>query len=171
MEQPAEEHDDKVRNQAEEFVIKNTLLYRLWRQHPHAGVEDTRHRLAVPFRRRKELLEWSHEKNGHMGITKTYDRLRERFWWAQLYADVTDWITTCDHCQAKKGHPTNVGQLQPMVIDRPWKRIGMDLMGPFPKTEEGFRHILVIVDYFSKWVEAFALKTKSSSTLGRSWTT
>ena len=118
--------------------------------------------MAVPFRRRKELLEWSHDKNGHMGITKTYDRLRERFWWAQLYADVTDWITTCDHCQAKKGHPTNVGQLQPMVVDQPWKRIGMDLMGPLPKTEEGFRHILVIVDYFSKWVEAFALKTKSS---------
>ena len=48
-----------------------------------------------------------------------------------------------------------------MVVDQPWKRIGMDLMGPLPKTEEGYRHILMIVDYFSKWVEAFALKTKS----------
>ncbi|MCH8070039.1 MAG: transposase family protein, partial [Candidatus Marinimicrobia bacterium] len=49
-----------------------------------------------------------------------------------------------------------------MVVDQPWKRIGLDLMGPLPRTEQGYRHIMVIVDYFSKWVEAFPLRTKSS---------
>ena len=63
-----------------------------------------------------------------------------------------------------------VGKLQPMVIDQPWKRIGLDLMGPLPKMEQGFRYIMVIVDYFSKWVETFPLKTKSSQEIMKNFT-
>ena len=56
-----------------------------------------------------------------------------------------------------------------MVMGEPWKRIGLDLMGPLPKTESGYRYIMVIVDYFSKWVEAFPLKTKRSEEIMRNF--
>uniref|UniRef100_A0A3Q3LEK6 Integrase catalytic domain-containing protein n=1 Tax=Mastacembelus armatus TaxID=205130 RepID=A0A3Q3LEK6_9TELE len=45
--------------------------------------------------------------------------------------------------------------------------IGIDVMGPLPKTVEGFQYILTATDYFSKWVEAFPLKTKSATEVGR----
>ena len=38
----------------------------------------------------------------------------------------------------------------------------MDFVGPLPKTTEGFRHILVIVDSTTLWVEAFPTKTTSA---------
>lgn len=44
-----------------------------------------------------------------------------------------------------------------------WELIGIDLTGPLPKTSSGFQYILTATDYFSKWVEAFPLKTKSAS--------
>ena len=102
---------DNLRNEAEEYVMKNGVLYKLWKQHPHAGPKHTRKRLAIPYKMRREFLEWAHDQSGHMGRTKTYDRLRQDYWWNQLYANVVDWVTTCDHCQEKRGHPTNVGHL------------------------------------------------------------
>ena len=38
------------------------------------------------------------------------------------------------------------------------ERIAMDIMGPWPTTPRGNKYVLVIQDYFSKWVEAFSLK-------------
>ena len=35
----------------------------------------------------------------------------------------------------------------------------MDILGPLPKTKQGFQYILLIVDSFSKWSEAFPLVT------------
>ena len=42
-----------------------------------------------------------------------------------------------------------------------WELIGIDLTGPLPKTVDGFQYILTATDYFSKWVEAFPLRTKT----------
>ncbi|KAL1477567.1 hypothetical protein MTO96_017120 [Rhipicephalus appendiculatus] len=36
--------------------------------------------------------------------------------------------------------------------------IGMDSIGPFPKTKNGNRYILVAVDHFKKWIEAEAVR-------------
>lgn len=48
-----------------------------------------------------------------------------------------------------------------------WELIGIDLTGPLPKTVDGFQYILTATDYFSKWVEAFPLKSKSAAEVGR----
>ena len=42
-------------------------------------------------------------------------------------------------------------------------QIGIDLVGPLPKTKRGNRFIITLVDYFSKWPEAAALPSKSAS--------
>ena len=44
-----------------------------------------------------------------------------------------------------------------------WELIGIDLTGPLLKTVDGFQYILTATDYFSKWVEAFPLKRKTSA--------
>ena len=44
----------------------------------------------------------------------------------------------------------------------PFGRLHLDFVGPLPVTPEKFKHILVIVDSSSLWVEAFATKTTSA---------
>ena len=39
----------------------------------------------------------------------------------------------------------------------PFEKIAIDLMGPLPETPTGNKHLLVVCDYFSKWVELLAL--------------
>ncbi|CAB3982597.1 Retrovirus-related Pol poly from transposon [Paramuricea clavata] len=40
----------------------------------------------------------------------------------------------------------------------------MDYMGPLPETGRGNKHILVVVDHFTKWCEAFAIPDQKAST-------
>lgn len=53
--------------------------------------------------------------------------------------------------------------LQPQpIIGTPFERVGMDLIGPLPKTRRGNQHALVIVDYATRFPEAFLLTAPTS---------
>ena len=43
--------------------------------------------------------------------------------------------------------------------------ISWDIMGPLPTSEQGNKYIVVVTDLFSKWVEAFAIRDTTSTTL------
>lgn len=49
----------------------------------------------------------------------------------------------------------------------PNEEVGMVLMGPFPETRRGNKHILVIIDLFTKWGEARTIRNAKSSTIAR----
>ena len=49
--------------------------------------------------------------------------------------------------------------LQSIKVDRPFQKIGVDLLGPFPTSLKGNKMIIVAVDYLIKWVELKALPT------------
>ena len=40
--------------------------------------------------------------------------------------------------------------------------IGIDLVGPLPKTLSGNKYIMTVTDFFSKWPEAKAIPTKEA---------
>jgi Integrase core domain len=45
----------------------------------------------------------------------------------------------------------------------PWHTIGIDIMGPFPATARQKRFLLVIVDYFTRWIEVFPMRVTTST--------
>ncbi|XP_040270163.1 uncharacterized protein LOC120985982 [Bufo bufo] len=57
--------------------------------------------------------------------------------------------------------------LQCFKVSNVWELVGIDMMGPMPKTVDGFEYILTATDYYSKWVEAFPMKTKTAAEVGR----
>ena len=44
-------------------------------------------------------------------------------------------------------------------------QVGIDLIGPLPKTARGNRFIVTLVDYFSKWPEAKAIPDKTAKSV------
>jgi len=44
-------------------------------------------------------------------------------------------------------------------------QIGIDIVGPLPVTNSGYRYIVTLVDYFSKWPEAEPIKNKKAGTI------
>jgi hypothetical protein len=85
--------------------------------------------------------------------------------------DVKEFIKHCDQCQCtNKKSKTTPAELQPVEVPNvTWKKNVIDLIGPYndpkgkPLSENGFRYVLTVIDYFSNYVEAFPLKRKLAS--------
>jgi transposase InsO family protein len=75
---------------------------------------------------------------------------RQRF----LLADATRIVRSCQGCQfyARQAH-LSAQALQTIPITWPFAVWGLDLVGPLQKAPEGFSHLLVAIDKFSKWIE------------------
>lgn len=63
--------------------------------------------LVVPSHLRRTVLAQLHDvpTAGHLGVSRTYDRVRRRFFWPGLYRDVCRYIAACDLCQRRKSRP------------------------------------------------------------------
>jgi len=124
--------------------------------------------LVVPRRCVKEILEGAHDLSigGHFGVNKTLEKIRKRFYWATCKQDVENWCRSCKVCVSKQG-PSGKGKfpLQIYNVGLSFQRVQIDVLGPLPKTDSGNRFLLVIVDCFTKWVEAFPVKNTRAKTV------
>lgn len=108
-----------------------------------------------PEEARNEIITEYHDSliGGHKGITKTYRRIRERFYWPNLKEEVTEYIKKCTECQEQK--LSRIKTREPMIITdtpaEPFDKISIDTVGPLPKTPDGNQHILTIQDNLTKY--------------------
>jgi len=66
--------------------------------------------------------------------------------------DIAD-LVTCQRTVAK-GQVVKVPLGKMPVIDTPFDRVAVDLVGPiFPATEKGYKYILTMVDYATRYPE------------------
>lgn len=89
----------------------------------------------------------------HLGRFKTYKRLQSLVYWPKMSLDVKTNVQHSQVCQVLKleSHKPP-GKLQQTVVNEPWEMIGVDLMGPFPRSAHGNLYLLVFIDYFTHWV-------------------
>lgn len=105
--------------------------------------------------------------SGHLGVRKTLARVRERFYWPGLQADVRIYVTGCPQCRKRKVRSSGKSHMQIDQTGYPLERVASDIMGPLPETESGNKYIIVVSDYFTKWTEAYPLKNIESQTVAK----
>ena len=79
--------------------------------------------------------------------------------------DVGDWLRQCTTCMKRKSPTSRHHPLGNIPTGHRWDRIAMDILDVCEPTPYGYRYILVITDYFSKWTEAFPIKDKCADTV------
>lgn len=100
---------------------------------------------------------------GHLGTTRTLEKVCKRFFWPKMIHHIAH-VRSCVDCQTKKKVPSRPsGFLTSIKTDRPFQKVGIDLLGPFPKSTMGNKHIIVAIDYFSNWVVAQAVPSADSN--------
>ena len=103
---------------------------------------------------------------GHLGVKKTLHCVKQRYYWCGNSHDVKAWCLNCPKCSSRrKPHKKFQAPLHVYNVGAPLERLAMDVMGPLPVTDQGNQYILVVMDYFSKWVEALAIPEQSAATV------
>jgi len=123
------------------------------------------YRIYIPSSLRSTLLQHYHSTpmSGHGGIYKTYKRLQEVAFWPGMWSAVKQHVRTCVKCQTlKSDNRKPAGKLQQITTSRPNQMLGVDIMGPLPRSTNQNEYLLVFVDYYSRWVELFPIRSATA---------
>ena len=150
-----------------QLAVKQGVLYKRWDEEISGKANW---QLVVPQCRRQEILEMVHDHStgGHLGEHKTLANVRARFYWYGHRRDVHKWCSSCEVCASRKGpNKKNRGKMGHVKAGFPMERVALDIMGPLPRSDRGNRYLLVLSDYFTKWVEAYSIPNQEAMTIAR----
>ena len=121
----------------------------------HNGVLFKNQRIIIPHSLRSEMLARLH--SSHLGIEACLRKARDRIYWPNMTTHIKDAVAKCEVCAEYQ----TASPQQPMqthkIPERPWSRVGSDLFSLHSKD------YIVLVDYYSDFVEVDLLKNTNSS--------
>ena len=116
-------------------------------------------RIVMPRILWQATLSNAHE--GHQGIVRTKQMVREKVWWPGIAQQVEAMVKACLPCQSVAGKSTAEPLRPTMMPDRPWQDVHIDLCGPFPSGES----LLVCEDACTRWPEVAILRSTTSAAI------
>lgn len=148
-----------VSNQARlpDLQIRDRQVYiRTQPRSENLTAETSCWKLWVPKSLADNLISNAHDPSlaSHPGVGKTLEKLKRFFYWPKMGSQVIEFVRQCQVCKETK--PPNITLRPPMgsqvKVDRPWQRLYIDLLGPYPRSKLGNTTLLIVLDQFSKFV-------------------
>ncbi|CAA7018587.1 unnamed protein product [Microthlaspi erraticum] len=167
---------DEIRN----YLINDAVPEERW------AARRLRRKAAYYFLRNNELFRWSANKvilrccdeaqaksimvethegasGNHAGGRSLALKIKKiGYFWPTMIGDCINVAAKCVPCQRYApaiNAPTQA--LQAAIPAYPFMRWGMDIVGPMPRSRQ-CAYLLVVTDYFTKWVEAKAYKNPTA---------
>ncbi len=122
---------------------------------------------VLPLSLRNVVYSKLHTNMGHLGPERVVQLAWESFFWPHMQRDITNFITR--RCRCVKQKPPAFKQREPLMqihSATPFEIISIDCMH-FEKRSGGHEYMLVIVDHFTRYAQAYATKDKSGKTAAR----
>ncbi|XP_068250799.1 uncharacterized protein [Palaemon carinicauda] len=117
--------------------------------------------LVVPVQYRNIIMKLAHKSllAGHFSSRKTIDKIMQKFYWPRASLDIHRFFKSCHSCQKFSGKPKKVPLVPMPIVNEPFSRIAIDLVGPItPCTKKGHKYILTVIDMATRYPEAVALR-------------
>lgn len=145
-------------------VFKNELIYFLI-------FENTKNLLTKQEEINRVLREFhKNPLGGHQGVKRMMSKIKNRFIFDKMKQIITEFVTNCEDCQKNK---FSITHKMPMKITstarKPFERIAIDVVGPLPETEEGYKYLLTFQDDLTKFVGAIPIKDQEAETIAKAF--
>ena len=112
-------------------------------------------RIVIPISQRDYVLTRIHQ--GHLGIAKSRERANQAVWWPGMSTQIKDLIGQCRFCEERRNSQVKEPMTQSDTPDYPFQKVGVDLF------DYKSRQYLILVDYFSRWIDFTELTNDSTS--------
>ena len=152
----------------ERIIVKDGVLMR-----KYYGEDGTitHHQILIPKHIVPELLSTLHGKtNKHPGITKMIQESRTNNYYPGLARKIRAWVINCPDCIANKRIDTR--QIRPKMLSNTEFTFGqedcleVDILPNLPSFN-GYRHIITMMDVFSRYLFAYPMQDMTARTVGR----
>ena len=160
---PRDGADEEVRAH---YFVRDDVLYHVGKKARH-GTRVPVAQIVVPTSMKAEIMTEMHNGplSAHCGRYKTYERVRERFYWDGLWRDIKRWVDVCYLCATRKTvRPWKAGELQHIAADQPFHTVSVDVIS-FHKSNRGNSKVVVMTDHFTNWVEVKAVPDEKAETV------
>ncbi|XP_013196514.1 uncharacterized protein K02A2.6-like [Amyelois transitella] len=111
----------------------------------------------IPFKLRYEMVKRVHD--GHMGIDRCKRHARDVMFWPGMSRDIESAVRRCATCAERVARPAREPLLPHPIPSLPWAKIGSDIF------QNGNKYFLILVDYFSNYIEVCPLLNITSKTV------
>ena len=158
--------DKKLRRMVKRTIHRYSIMV-LGREKKLLFRESTREQATcVKKEEISRILQRYHDVHGHFVKDITLRMLRGRYYWPTRVQDVALYCRTCDACQRFGPLRPSRRQLKTVLNVQPMDMLGIDFVGPIsPTSTQGYRYILIVVDYFSRYLFAEATVSTNGETV------
>lgn len=125
----------------------------------------TRTQLVLPEKYKATVLKELHDDMGHQEVDRTTSLVRERFFWPHMQQDIEHYVArSCSCLKQKKPSREARAPLTNIVKTQPFELVSIDFLH-LDKCAGGYEYILIIIDHFSRFAQAYATTSKSAKTV------
>lgn len=154
----------KFMKQWEKLLLTDGVLYRVSKD------PLTRHRrfqYVVPSSLKADALRGCHDEAGHQGQYRTFQLVRQRFYWADMERDVRDYVKVCGRCVlAKTPEPEGRALLESVRTSAPLELVCIDFWTAEDSQNRSV-DVLVVTDHFTKLAHAFRCPDQSAKSVAK----
>ncbi|XP_037833479.1 uncharacterized protein LOC119617377 [Kryptolebias marmoratus] len=151
-----------LKRERTKLKIEDGLLYRV-----KIKASGKQHRqLLLPEEFRIQVCRALHDDMGHLGVERTVELMRERFYWPKMSHTVETYISNCGKCVTWKSPCPRAAPLHQITSAGPMELVCIDFLSLEPDSS-GVSNILVVTDHFSRYAQAYPTRDQRAVTVAK----
>ena len=120
--------------------------------------------LVLPSRYHRLVYKHLHEEIGYLGVERTVQLARDRFYWPHMARDIEHHVTNVCHClKRKKPAIQPHARSRSIMTTKPFELVSIDFVH-LEHSSGGYEYILVVIDHFTRYAQAYPTRKKSAKT-------